>query len=76
MCAMRRRHDVALFERAADADGDRLLPDCDVEEAGEIAGAKSLLDLFLEPSDEEHLAEKVDEPLSGEHLPFLLDLGH
>ena len=50
---------VAVLERAADADGARLLADRDVEEAGELAGAEALLDLFLEPPDQQHLAQDV-----------------
>ena len=72
---MRGRDDVALLERATDADRDRLLADGDVEEAGQLAGAKPLLDLFLEAADEEHLAEEVAQGLLGQLAAFL-DLGH
>ena len=49
--AMRRREDVVVAERLADADGDRFLSDRDVEEARQLAGAEALLDLLLEASD-------------------------
>ena len=70
------RDDVALLERPADADRHCLLPDRDVEEAGEVTGTEALLDLLLEAADEEHLAEEVDEPLARERVSSLLDLGH
>jgi hypothetical protein len=59
--AVRRGDDVAVLERAAHADGARLLPDRDVEEARQLAGAEALLDLLLEAADEEHLAQDVAE---------------
>ena len=46
-------------ERAADADGARLLADRHVEESRQLAGAEPLLDLLLEAADEEHLAQDV-----------------
>ena len=73
--AMRRREDVAVLHRLADADRHRLLPDRDVEEAGQLAGAKPLLNLRLEPPDEEHLAEEVTQPIFGKRAP-LLDFRH
>ena len=61
MRAVRRRDHVAVLERAADADGARLLADRDVEEAGQLAGAEALLDLLLEAADEQHLPQDVVE---------------
>ena len=57
--AMRRRDDVPLLERAADAHRHCLLPDRDVEEARELTGPETLLDLLLEAPDQEHLAEEI-----------------
>ena len=45
---------------------DRLLPDRDVQEAGQLAGAEALLDLLLEAADHEHLAEELAQALIGE----------
>ena len=73
--AVRGRDHVALLERAADADGDGLLADRDVEEAGQLARAETLLDLLLEAADEQHLAEEVPQLLLGRG-PLLLDLRH
>ena len=39
--------------------GDRFLADGDVEEAGQLTGAEALLDLLLEPPDQQHLAEQL-----------------
>ena len=61
--AVRRRDHVALLERTADADGDRLLADRDVQEAGKIARAEQLLDLLLEAPDQEHLPVEVAQDL-------------
>ena len=63
--AMRRGEDVAVLHRLADADGDRLLADRDVEEARQLARAEALLDLLLEAPDEQHLAEEVAQRLLG-----------
>ena len=73
--AVRRGDDVAVLERAADADGDGLLADRDVEEARQLAGAEALLDLLLEAADQEHLAEEVPQRLLRQGAP-LLDLRH
>ena len=59
--AVRRRDHVAVLERAADADGARLLADRHVQEARQLAGAEALLHLLLEPADEQHLAQDVGE---------------
>ncbi len=59
MRAVGRGDDVAVFERAAHSDRDRLLADRDVKEAGQLAGTKALLDLLLEATDEKHLAKEV-----------------
>jgi hypothetical protein len=61
-----RGDDVVALERGADARGDRLLSDRDVQEAGELARAEALLDLLLEPADEEHLSEEALEHLLGD----------
>ena len=46
----------------------RFLPDRDVEELREPAGAEALLDLLFEAADEEHLAEEPAQHLLG-HSP-------
>ena len=76
MCAMRRGEDVAVLHRLADPDCDRLLADRDVEEPGQLARAEALLDLLLEVPDQEHLPEKLAQPLLGERSPLALDLRH
>ena len=58
----------------------RFLPDRDVEEPRELAGAEALLDLLFEAADEEHLAEEAAQHLLG-HSPasgpgLLLDSRH
>jgi hypothetical protein len=63
--AVRRGKDVAVLHRLADADRDPLLADRDVQEAGQLARAEALLDLLLEPPDQEHLAQEVAQPLLG-----------
>jgi hypothetical protein len=73
--AMGRGEDVAIVHGLADADGYRLLPDRDVQEPRQVARAEPLLDLLLEVTNEEHVAEKVTQRLLGDSL-FLLDLGH
>ena len=73
--AVRRGDHVAVLERAADPDGDRLLADRHVEESGQLAGTEALLDLLLEAPDQEHLAEELAQRLLGQGAPFL-DLGH
>ena len=40
-------------------DGDGFLADRDVQEAGKLARAEPLLDLLLEPADQEHLAQQL-----------------
>ena len=78
--AVGRRDDVLARERGADPGRDRLLPDRDVQEPGQLAGAEALLDLLLEAPDQEHLAEEVaqrvlrDPPSAGARL--LLDGSH
>jgi len=69
--AVRRHDDVAVFERAADADGNRLLADGDVQEARELACAETVLDLLLEPPDQEHLTEEVPQIALRERPPLL-----
>ena len=73
--AMRRGDDVAVLERAADADRARLLADRDVQEAGQLARAETLLDLLLEAADQEHLAQDVLE-VGLRQACALFDLRH
>jgi hypothetical protein len=48
-----------------------------VKETGQLAGAETLLDLLLEPPDQEHLAQEVAQPLLREAAScFALDLRH
>ena len=72
--AVGRGEDVALLERVADADGDRLLADRDVQEPGQLAGAEPLLHLLLEAPDEQHLAEELAQQLLRD-AALLLHLG-
>ncbi len=74
MRAVRRGEDVAFLHRLADADGRRFLPDRDVEEARQVAGAEPLFDLLFEAADEEHLPQEVPQNLLVQDA-FLLDLG-
>ena len=74
--AVGRGDHVAVLERAADADGDGLLADGDVEEPGQLAGAEALLDLLLEAPDEEHLAKEVLQALGRHCLPLFLEGCH
>ena len=53
---VRRREHVPLRHRARHADGHRFLADRHVQEARQLARAELLLDLLLEPADEQHLA--------------------
>ena len=73
--AVGRAEDVAVLHRGADPDLGGLLADRDVQEAGQLAGAEALLDLLLEPPDQEHLAQEVAELVLGKGA-LLLDLGH
>ena len=73
---MRGGEDVAVLHRLADPDCDRLLADRDVEEPGQLARPEALLDLLLEVPDQEHLPEKLAQPLLGERSPLALDLCH
>jgi hypothetical protein len=68
--------DVAVLHRLADADGHRLLPDRDVEESRQLAGAEPLLHLLLDVSDQEHLPEEVAQALLRERSALALDLCH
>ena len=60
--AVGRGDDVFARESRAHARGDGLLPDRDMQEAGELAGAEPLLDLLLEAPDEQHLPEEAAQP--------------
>ena len=73
--AVGRREDIAFGHRLADADIDGLLADRDVQEARQVAGAEALLHPFLEPADEQHLAQELAERLVVQRSS-LLDLGH
>ena len=75
MRAVRGGDDVAFLERPTDADGDRLLPDRDVQEARQLTRAETLLDLLLEPPDQQHFTEEFAEVRLRER-PFLLYLRH
>ena len=67
---------VAVLECAANADGDRLLPDCDVQEARQVAGAEALFDLLLEAPDEQHFAENVLQIVLAQRPLLFFDLRH
>ncbi len=73
--AMRGREHVAVLHRAADADRHRFLADRDMQEAGQLAGAKPLLDLFFEAPNQQHVVEKLRQLLLRK-LGLLLDPGH
>jgi len=75
MRTMCRGNDVALLQRTADTDRNGLLPDRHVQEARQLTGPEPLLDLFLEPPDQQHLAEEVAQIRLRER-PFLFDLRH
>jgi hypothetical protein len=66
---------VAVRERAADADGDRLLADRDMQKPRQLAGPEALLDLFLEASDQKHLPEELAQGLLGD-AAALFDFRH
>src|SRR3954447_24324527 len=75
--AVRRREDVTVVHRLADADRDGLLADCDVQEPRQLARAEALLDLLLKAPDEQHLAQELAQTLLGEGASALaLDLRH
>ena len=59
MSPVRGREDVPLRHGARHADGDGLLPDGDMQEAGQLACAELLLDLLLEMPDQQHLAVEL-----------------
>ena len=75
--AVRRREHVALRHRARHAHGHGFLADRHVQEARQLARAELLLDLLLEPADEQHLAVELSQALLREP-PFLrcAGLGH
>jgi hypothetical protein len=73
---VRRSDHVAVFQCPANADRDSLLPDGDVEEAGQLAGAKALLDLLLETANEEHLAQEILQTVGRCRLLAFLQPGH
>ena len=75
MGAVGRRDHIAVLERAAHADGARLLADRDMEEAGKLARAEALLHLLLETADEQHLAQDVGK-VSLRERRLCLDLCH
>jgi hypothetical protein len=57
--AVRGADDVPLLKGLANAHRDCLLPDGNMEEAGQLARAEALLDLLLKAADEEHLPEEL-----------------
>ena len=57
--AVGRGDHVAGLERAAGADGDRLLADREVDEARYLAVAVALLDGLLESPDHEHPGQEA-----------------
>ena len=61
--AVGRGDHVVFLERGADAHGDGLLADRDVQEPGELSRAEPLLDLLLETPDEQHLSEELAEEI-------------
>jgi hypothetical protein len=61
--AVRGGDHVALLERSANADGAGFLANRDVQKPGQLARAKTLFDLLLEASNEEHLAEELPQLL-------------
>src|SRR2546423_6061277 len=73
--AVGRGDHVAVAEGAADADCNCLLADRDMQEPGQIARAKTLLDLLLEPPNEKHLAEELAQRLLRDPAA-LLDFRH
>ena len=68
MRTVSRRDHVVGLERSADAGGDGLLADTDVQEARQLAGAEALLHLLLEAADQQHLAKELTQPLVREPL--------
>ena len=59
------RGDQVLFaERTTDADCDRFLSYAGVQETSKVAGTEALLDLLLEPTDHEHLAQELAQSLA------------
>src|SRR4051812_43022297 len=54
VAAMRRRDPVVLAQCAADADGDRLLTDVQMREAGHLRAAVQIVRLLLEEADLRH----------------------
>ncbi len=67
--AMRRRDDVLARERGTDPGRGRLLADRDVQEPRQLARAEPILDLLLEATDQEHLAEESAQNLPGYARP-------
>jgi hypothetical protein len=80
MRTVRRRDHVLTLERGAHTGRGRLLSDRHVQEAGKLARAEAVLDLLLEPSDEQHLPEEAAQHLLGDASPLglgsLLDGRH
>src|SRR5205823_1170979 len=72
---VRRRDHVAVLERAADADGSRLLAERDVQEARQLTSPEALLHLLLESPDEEHVPEELEQALARD-FSLAFHLGH
>ena len=67
--AVGRGDHVTVFERATDADRDRLLADAGVQEPRELACAEAFGHLLLEAPNQQHLGEEADEFLARQ-LPL------
>src|SRR5439155_3566875 len=68
--------DVAVGHRLTDPDRHRLLPDRDVQEAGQVTRPEAVLDLLLEVPVQQHLAQELAQPLLRERPALALDLHH
>src|SRR5262249_7865245 len=66
---------IAVLERAAHADGGRLLAERHMEEPGQLAGPEALLDLLLEAADQEHVPVELEQELARD-LALAFNLGH
>ena len=74
--AVRRADHVAVFQCPADADRDSFLPNGNMEESGQLAGAKALLHLLLETANQEHLAQEILQTVGRCRLLAFLQPGH
>ncbi len=76
VAAMGRGDDVVVAQRPARADGGRLLPDGEVDEAGHEAVAVQRGDALLEPADERHAAVHLQQVRVREHRGGIAADGH